>query len=163
MVLFLAVVRVSSAKLANNLNSSLWFWSLLFIIYFLSAPALILQVKPWPHRSHQECPHAGIWFPKVLNARSPSWRQRVLRVVSPSPKCRPVSSTLGASSLKNYGTFVWILVLGGNCHSENEYNTPLPNTDIIKKNIIHTFFWDIQVLWQWESQKKKKKRLWGKG
>lgn len=74
MELFLAIVRVPSAKLANNLNSSLCFWSLLFIIYFLSAPALIPQVKSWPRRIRQDCPSVGIRFPKDLNARSPSWR-----------------------------------------------------------------------------------------
>ena len=102
----LAIVRVSSVKLVNNLNSSFCFWSLLFIICLLSPPALIPQVKPGPRRSHQECPHAGIQFPKVLNACSPSRRQWVLWVVSPSPEHPSASSTLGTSSLRNYGAFV---------------------------------------------------------
>lgn len=62
-------------------------------------------------------------------------------MVSLSPECCCASATLGTSSLKNYGVFVLNSGLGRNCHSENEYNnTPLPNSDVIEKNIIHTFF-----------------------
>lgn len=61
---------IPPAKLASNLNSSLWFWSLLFVIWFHSAPALTPQVKSWPWRSHQKRLSTGIWFPRLERSRS---------------------------------------------------------------------------------------------
>lgn len=67
---FLAVVWGIPVKLENDINSSLWLWSLVFITYFHSTPALIPKMKPWLCRNSQKCSSTRILFPSFEGLQS---------------------------------------------------------------------------------------------